>query len=85
MNKCLWLVLVVVLLCSCTKKPETLLQARLAGDTNIDFENKITISDTLNALNFEYIYNGSGVGIADFNQDGLEDLFFVPTSKLGQY
>lgn len=36
----------------------------------------------LNVLTFEYFYNGSGVGVGDFNQDGLEDLFF--TSNMGE-
>ena len=30
----------------------------------------------MNVLAFEYIYNGSGVGVGDFNNDGLSDIFF---------
>lgn len=30
----------------------------------------------MNILQFEYVYNGSGVGIADFNKDGKQDVFF---------
>ena len=44
--------------------------------TNIDFNNLITESDSLNVLGFEYIYNGAGVGVGDFNNDGLSDIFF---------
>ena len=36
----------------------------------------------LNVLTFEYFYNGAGVGVGDFNQDGLEDIFF--TSNMGE-
>jgi hypothetical protein len=45
--------------------------------TGIDFENRITETDSLNAENYEYIYNGAGVGIADLNKDGLPDIIFV--------
>nr|MBI1229110.1 RNA-binding protein [Cytophagales bacterium] len=38
--------------------------------------------ELLNVLTFEYFYNGAGVGVGDFNQDGLEDLFF--TSNMGE-
>lgn len=46
------------------------------GHSGIRFSNTLTESDTLNALTFEYIYNGGGVGTADFNNDGLTDIFF---------
>lgn len=51
---------------------------RLTADqTGINFSNTITESDSLNVLEFEYIYNGGGVGVGDFNGDGLSDLFFA--------
>jgi hypothetical protein len=45
--------------------------------SGINFANTITESDSFNVLDYEYIYNGSGVGIGDFNADGLPDLFFA--------
>jgi hypothetical protein len=45
--------------------------------SGIIFANIIEESDSLNALTFEYIYNGAGVGAADFNNDGRTDLFFA--------
>src|SRR6478735_7469966 len=45
--------------------------------TGIDFNNKITESDSVNVYLNEYMYNGSGVGIGDFNNDGLPDVFFA--------
>ena len=67
----------VVLAClsRCNKK-ETRFQLLKSGHTNITFNNLITESDTLNVLAFEYIYNGAGVGVGDFNNDGLSDIFF---------
>jgi hypothetical protein len=53
--------------------------------TNIGFNNKITESDSANVFTNEYMYNGAGVGIGDFNNDGLEDVFFcgsMVSSKL---
>jgi hypothetical protein len=43
---------------------------------HINFENSITESDSANILTTEYIYNGGGTGIADFNNDGKQDIFF---------
>ncbi|MFD2572300.1 VCBS repeat-containing protein [Spirosoma soli] len=48
-----------------------------ASQTGIDFANTITESDSLNVLEFEYIYNGGGVGVGDFNGDGKSDVFFA--------
>ncbi len=43
----------------------------------INFNNKIEETKALNFLNFSNIYNGGGVATADFNNDGLVDIFFV--------
>ncbi|MCX6213455.1 MAG: VCBS repeat-containing protein [Spirosoma sp.] len=48
-----------------------------ARETGIDFANTITESDSLNVLEFEYLYNGGGVGVGDFNGDGQQDVFFA--------
>ena len=48
-----------------------------ATETGIAFENKITDTDTLNILDYLYYYNGGGVAIADFNNDGLPDIYFT--------
>jgi len=45
--------------------------------TGIDFSNTITESDSLNMFVNEYTYMGGGVGVGDFNRDGLPDLFFA--------
>ena len=46
--------------------------------SKIDFSNdlKADLSSNKNLFDFDYFYNGAGVGIADLNNDGLQDLFF---------
>lgn len=48
-----------------------------AEKTGIGFRNDITESDSLNILNQANIYNGGGVGIGDFNKDGLMDIYLA--------
>ncbi len=45
--------------------------------TNIAFTNTITENDSVNIFDFSNIYNGGGVGVGDFNNDGLQDLYFT--------
>jgi hypothetical protein len=47
-----------------------------AEKSGITFNNQIFENDTFNILTEEYIYNGGGVAVADFNRDSLPDLFF---------
>lgn len=61
---------------ACQKK-QTLFEQMPVSHTGIDFSNRITENDTFNIISFEYVYNGGGVGVGDFNADGLEDLFFT--------
>jgi hypothetical protein len=46
-------------------------------DTGISFVNSVQESDSINIFDFENIYNGGGVGVGDFNNDGLQDLYFT--------
>lgn len=46
------------------------------GDSHLDFVNRNTVTDSVNILDYLYFYNGAGVASADFNNDGLEDLYF---------
>ncbi len=45
--------------------------------SGIKFVNRLTPDDTTNILTYEYLYNGAGVGVADFNRDGFEDIFLA--------
>ncbi|HEY9488348.1 MAG TPA: CRTAC1 family protein, partial [Chryseosolibacter sp.] len=72
----IFLISFIILLSACGDKKETLFSLLKSDQTGIDFNNKIEETDTFNILTHEYIYNGGGVGIADFNNDGLQDIFF---------
>jgi hypothetical protein len=45
--------------------------------TGIRFVNELTETLAMNGLFYEYYYNGGGLAIADFNNDGLQDVYFV--------
>ncbi|MEM9848260.1 MAG: CRTAC1 family protein, partial [Bacteroidota bacterium] len=48
-----------------------------ASISNVNFQNKLVETATSNYYKYMYAYIGGGVAAGDFNQDGLEDLFFV--------
>jgi hypothetical protein len=48
-----------------------------ASATGVTFANNITENDSVNMFVNEYTYMGGGVGVGDFNRDGLPDLFFA--------
>jgi hypothetical protein len=76
----LFSLLIFIFVCvSCSKKDAEppLFELLNPTDTGIDFENRIEENDSLNVLEFDYIYNGGGVAIGDFNKDGLPDIFFT--------
>ncbi|GAB3316893.1 VCBS repeat-containing protein [Larkinella ripae] len=59
------------------KSPTTLFRRLPSSQTGIAFNNRLQESDSVNVLRFEYFYNGGGVGIGDFNNDGWQDVFFT--------
>ena len=73
--------LLATFLCTCDRAPksaaDTVFTRLEQGTTGIDFINQTGESDSFNILTNEYIYNGGGVGIGDFDQDGRPDAFFT--------
>ena len=47
------------------------------SQTGITFANTITTNDSLNPQIEIYVYNGAGVGVGDFDNDGRPDIFFA--------
>ncbi len=72
-----FLALIFILMAQCKKDPQTLFELKDPDETGIHFSNAILETDSFNILSYEYIYNGGGVAIADFNNDGLQDIFFT--------
>jgi hypothetical protein len=69
-----------IIVCSCKKQREAkivIFEKLDSTTTNITFINDNKETDTLNILDYLYFYNGAGVASADFNNDGLEDIYFV--------
>jgi hypothetical protein len=74
-KKYAWLLSLSVLALSCSEKPR--FEMLEPSKTGITFNNVVVETDSLHVLNFEYIYNGAGVGAVDLNNDGLQDLIFT--------
>lgn len=55
----------------------TLFKKVSSSESNIHFNNLIIENDSLNPIDVTNIYNGGGVGIGDFNNDGLPDIYFT--------
>ena len=74
----LTVVLAVALFCvaGCNSK-KTLFSEVPSSHSGIRFNNRILENDSMNPIDVTNIYNGGGVGIGDFNNDGLQDIYFT--------
>ena len=62
---------------SCTREKKTLFTLLDPAYTSVGFSNRIFENDSVNIIDNEYVYNGGGVAIGDFNNDGLQDLYLT--------
>lgn len=70
--------IIVVLLISCKQNKKNGLFTQLsAAESGISFSNDIHDNDSSHSFINEFGYMGGGVGIGDFNNDGLKDIFFT--------
>tara|TARA_R110000751_G_scaffold126088_2_gene227930 strand:- start:109 stop:3447 length:3339 start_codon:yes stop_codon:yes gene_type:complete len=60
-----------------TKATPNLFTLLSSNDTGIDFNNIIKDDKDKNIFAYANFYGGAGVGVGDFNNDGLQDIFFA--------
>src|SRR5882757_164306 len=65
---------------SCNQS-NTLFRQIPSSESGITFSNIITENDSINPLDMEFLYNGGGVAVGDFNKDGLPDLYFTASQS----
>ncbi|MEQ6121252.1 VCBS repeat-containing protein [Reichenbachiella sp. MALMAid0571] len=58
-------------------KEEALFTILNPSDTKLNFINVINESPSINGVLYEYLYNGGGVAVGDFNNDNLPDIYFT--------
>lgn len=63
-----------ILVIAQSQKRFTLLES---SQTGIKFNNKIKSTKDKNILLYANFYSGAGVGVGDFNNDGLQDIYFA--------
>jgi hypothetical protein len=68
--------LLLLMVFSCNKS-HSLFHLIASDQSNIRFNNLIVETDSMNPIDVTNIYNGGGVGIGDFNNDGLQDIYFT--------
>lgn len=86
-----YLILFFILVIACKEEPkedliekkptEYLLTQVSSSQTNIHFVNTVKETFEENYLNYEFLYNGSGVALGDLNNDGLIDIYFGGNSS----
>jgi hypothetical protein len=75
------IVSIIILVGSCKSGHSGLSEAPLFSlldekQTHIDFLNHLEYTEEFNTYTYRNFYNGAGVGLGDFNNDGLPDIYF---------
>jgi hypothetical protein len=70
--------LLLICLFSCqTDEKETIFKVLSADQTGLNFENTLTQTTEFSVFDYMYFFNGGGVAVADFNNDGLPDIYLT--------
>jgi len=77
-------VIAVIVLCSLLftgcdthEKNTALFLSVIPQSSGLEFTNELTENDSINILDNEFVYNGSGVALGDLDGDGLDDIFLT--------
>jgi hypothetical protein len=71
------LIITASVLLACQQEEKKVFTSMSVNQTGISFSNRIKESDSLNIFTYEYVYNGGGVALGDFNNDKLTDVYFT--------
>jgi hypothetical protein len=63
--------------CTSISTKAVLFEKLAPTQTGIDFSNSVTYTEDYNVYTYRSFYNGGGVGIGDFNNDGLQDVYLT--------
>src|SRR5262245_51322225 len=82
------LYLSTLILCSCAafaqQPAKPLFRLVPSTESGTNFANILRESPNLNIITYEYFYNGGCVGLGDFNNDGLIDIYFSGNMSYGK-
>eukprot|EP00611_Tribonema_gayanum_P013441 TRINITY_DN24385_c0_g1_i1.p1 TRINITY_DN24385_c0_g1~~TRINITY_DN24385_c0_g1_i1.p1 ORF type:complete len:212 (+),score=11.45 TRINITY_DN24385_c0_g1_i1:1-636(+) len=76
LNKKWLLIACICSIAACKNTKEKTLFSRVT-DSNINFKNTLTESESFNVFRYRNFYNGGGVATGDLNNDGLPEIFFT--------
>ena len=71
-----------LLVISCNNQKNRTFELLTQKETGLNFQNTLQQTLEFNVFDYMYFFNGGGVSSADFNNDGLLDLYF--TANMGQ-
>ena len=81
----LCLPMLLLMICALAQTPrKTMFRPVPAAESGVNFTNTLRESPVLNIITYEYYYNGGGVGLGDFNNDGLTDIYFSANMQPGK-
>ena len=63
---------------------KTLFKPVPSAESGVNFTNMLRESPVLNIITYEYYYNGGGIGLGDFNNDGLIDIYLSANMQPGK-
>ena len=55
-----------------------LFEKKSPAQTGITFNNEVIENDSINPIDLEFLYNGGGIAVGDFNNDGVGN-YFTPS------
>jgi len=71
------LLLMLIAGCDNSEKNTVLFQSVSPQNSGLNFTNQLSENDSINILDNEFVYNGSGVALGDLDGDGLDDIFLT--------